>query len=344
MAGPDSPHEPPSRSTDPRIGRWRAWLDRLSGASGTSLGVALGADAVVGVARSGEAHGKPRISGLHVVPCGATPASRLAGLRAVAAALGRGRTTLVLPPDSYELHQVSAPPVPAEELREAVRWQLRGLMRVAPAEAVLDIAELPTLGGGGKAVLAAVAPLAEVDELCDLCERAGLTLGAVDIPEFAVRNVAPVRSDAPTGFLAFEPDGALLTLQRDGMLLFARRMALPALTSTDADAAGPSIQRLVSQVVRTLDLFERQAGCGHAARVTIAPHRTAHTLAPQLADRAAVATDIYDPLDLLAIAPRAAAQLAHTPAALLALGAALRPDGAAARTATAAAATSANAD
>jgi Tfp pilus assembly protein PilN len=114
---------------------------------------------------------------------------------------------------------------------------------------------------------------------------------AVDVPEFAQRNLAhggsadPGKSDA---WLAFDQDTFLLTVHCMGELAFARRMLLPnaALSAeTDADPVAHFVERVVLQVQRSLDLFERQSGLPAVTQICIGPHPHAAAIADELRQR-----------------------------------------------------------
>ena len=50
---------------------------------------------------------------------------------------------LTLDHGDYVIHQLDRPEVPAEELRQALRWRLKDLIDYSPADAVIDVFEAP---------------------------------------------------------------------------------------------------------------------------------------------------------------------------------------------------------
>lgn len=275
---------------------------------------------------------------------------------------------LVLTPGEYDLYQLPAPNVPDEELRDALRWQLRGTLPYAPEDAEIDFVRIPMpLEEEGvthkPAVLVVAAPRATVEQLVAPFTAAGVEVGAVDIPEFSQRNLAmltplsPVMTStallgpatriglpAPTptvgcqAWLSFDRDACVLTVQTGAghalphELCFTRRIHIPG---ADGSAVNPAfdtdqsvnylIERIVTQVQRSLDVFERQSGQAPVALLTVGPHRYGIAIAQTLSDRLALVCHTFEPdsyLQLVAGLPGNESMLWGN--GLAALGAALR--------------------
>jgi MSHA biogenesis protein MshI len=241
---------------------------------------------------------------------------------------------LALAPGQYDLHQVAAPAVPPEELRDALRWQLRGTLGYPPEEAALDFVRVPHGPDSHtkEAVLVVTAHRPSIDGAIAPFTLAGLNVEAVDIPEFAQRNLACLGATAEgtSAWLGFERETCLLTAQANGELAFARRMLLPGANHNAIDADTPEsimhvTDRIVTQAQRTLDTFERQSGLPPVGRITVGPHRYAASIADALADRTGVTVTRFDPRTTFEFGPAAANWSNALPAnALPAIGAALR--------------------
>jgi MSHA biogenesis protein MshI len=158
---------------------------------------------------------------------------------------------------------------------------------------------------------------------------ADVGVDAVDVPEFAQRNLASYLAgqSETSAWLGFERDTCLLTAHAGGELAFARRMLLPGAVSHALDADLPAVSehvsdRVVTQVQRTLEQFERQSGLPSVAQVTVGPYLHARAIAHLLAERAALRTQVFDPAAVFEHAP--GVDLVSYPLALTALGGALR--------------------
>jgi MSHA biogenesis protein MshI len=279
---------------------------------------------------------RPEIDQVAMVPAPQESRAELVRQLAAGDLLGGASIVLTLAPGQYDLHQITAPAVPPEELRDALRWQLRGSLAYAPEEAVLDFVRVPH-GPDSRtkeALLVVTAHRPTVDGAIAPFTLAGVNVEAVDIPEFAQRNLARLGTPAEgtSAWLGFERETCLLTAQTKGELAFARRMLLPGANHNAIDADTPEsimhvTDRIVTQAQRTLDTFERQSGLPPVTRITVGPHRYAASIADALADRTGVVVARFDPRTTFEFGPAAANWSNALPAAVLpAIGAALRID------------------
>ena len=116
---------------------------------------------------------------------------RLAGRHGV----GRVPCSVLIAEDDYSLLQVDAPEVPAEELRAAVRWQVRDLIDFHIDDAVIDVFDLPPhkVAGRPRTMYVVAARTAAVAAHVEAARAAGMQLGIIDIPELAQRNIAAIQ-------------------------------------------------------------------------------------------------------------------------------------------------------
>jgi MSHA biogenesis protein MshI len=247
---------------------------------------------------------------------------------------GGADVVLVLAPGQYDLHQVAAPAVPPEEMRDALRWQLRASLAYPPEEAAVDFVHLPH-GAESHAratLLVVTAHLPVVRTSIAPFLAAGVHIAAVDIPEFAQRNLARLapRVDGTDAWLGFERETCLLTAHLEDDLAFARRMLLPgagqnAIEADTPESVGHVTDRIVTQAQRTLDTFERQSGLPPVAQIVVGPHRHADSIAAALAERTGLATLQFDAPTAFDFGRAARAwSVELPPCALPAIGAALR--------------------
>jgi len=309
------------------------WLDRLRALrpGGRRTRVALqwlGNEMAVARVRQGGP--RPLIEKIAVLPA---PVERRADVvkRLIDdGTLAAAPVVVLLAPGQYDLQQLPVPAVPDEEMRDALRWQLRSHLAYAPEEAMLDFTRLPRAAEQKDALLAVAAHRPMIEAALAPLLQHGVTVDAVDVPEFAQRNLAGFqRSDGVTSaWLGFERDTCLLTVQMDGELAFTRRMLMPgaavnAIDSGLPDSAQHVSERVVVQVQRSLDLFERQSGLPSLAHAMLGPHPHAPLIALLLAERCALRVDAFDAAKSFEFMPGATTTELPT-AALGALGAAMR--------------------
>jgi len=178
----------------------------------------------------------------------------------------------VLQPSDYQLTQLEAPAVPDAEMRSAVRWRLKEFLTYRVEDAVVDACDIPPAKGrpGPRMMLAVAAPRRRVQAICQAVELAGLALTAIDIPEFALRNLAAQVHDQGGGvaLVALSSAAGLITVTHDELLYLARGLEF----GEQQLLANPAYaDTLVLELQRSLDYYESQLATWPASRVLLAP-------------------------------------------------------------------------
>lgn len=194
-----------------------------------------------------------------------------------AAGLVGNRTSLVLSPGQYRMDLIEAPDVPPEELREAVRWRIAGMIDYPVEEAVLDVFLMPEDGlrGGPQTAYVVVARRSVIQPLLDALREAELEPVHIDIRELALRNLVERYCESPrAGALLSLRSGSEgdLTIVREGNLYLHRSVNF-SLDSMDRDAAtrDAALEELVVEIQRSLDYFEVQLRQAAVSRLAIVP-------------------------------------------------------------------------
>ena len=243
--------------------------------------------------------------------------------------------TTLMSDGEYNLTQVDAPPVPREERKEALRWAIKEMVNYPVDSACLDVLDVPNTGlPQGRTVGVMVVSAAEqaVRSRVAPFVAAKVPLATVDIPELAQRNIAALFEDENRGlaFLRLDENGMMLTLTFHGELIAVRRgeMNTQQLNSTDPEQRARVIERLVLEVQRSLDNFDRQYSHIPISKVVLACHPAVENLVNELVESIYVPVremDLSSVMDFPSI-PELRNPLAQAKS-LLALGAALRTDG-----------------
>jgi MSHA biogenesis protein MshI len=201
-------------------------------------------------------------------------------LKSMARALrpARYRCSNMLETADYQMQLVEAPAVPANEVKSAVRWQLKELLDYPVDAATVDVASVPkdqSSNARGQHVYAVTARNERIVERMKLFESAKFPLEAIDVPEMAQRNVAHLFEQQMRGLalLAFDDLGGLLTFTAGGELYMARRTEITAaqLTEVQGEARDQTLDRLVLELQRSFDHFDRQFSYLGVSRVLVAP-------------------------------------------------------------------------
>ena len=165
-------------------------------------------------------------------------------------------------------------------------------------------------------------------------EEAKIILDAVDIPELAQRNVAALLEDENRGlvFLRIDESGMMLTLSFHGELIAVRsgEISTLQLNGGDADQRSRTKERLVLELQRSLDNFDRQYSHIPISKVVLATYPSVENLAADLGENTYIPVkemDFSSVIDFPAIPELRDTQCQAKN--LLAIGAALRTSSAA---------------
>lgn len=216
--------------------------------------------------------------------------------------LDRYHCTTLLAPRDYQMLQVDAPNVPDAELKAAMPWRIKDLVDFPVETATVDALKVPLPEGGAtrgtqqvfavaarnEAIAAAVKPFNDAD----------VALEVIDIPELAQRNVARCFEESGRGlaFLSFDANGGLLTVTSGGELYQYRRIdvAETAFQRAEGEQRTQLYDRIVLELQRSLDHFDRQFNHIPLSRVVVTPVPGAQELQQYLADNLGVAVSLLD--------------------------------------------------
>jgi MSHA biogenesis protein MshI len=177
----------------------------------------------------------------------------------------RYQCATLLQPGEYQMLVVEAPTVPAAELKSAIRWRIKDLLDYHVDDATVDVLDIPTDGGqaGRNHSMYAIAARNEVVHArVKAFEEAHVPLVAIDIPEVAQRNISALHEaeGRGTALLFMGEDAGLLTITSGGELFLARRfeIGLPQMRGVSGEARADLFGRVVLELQRSLDHFDRQ--------------------------------------------------------------------------------------
>lgn len=176
---------------------------------------------------------------------------------------GRAAVHFVLPLGSYQLLLVDMPKVPPNEIKAAVRWQIKDLIDFHIDDAVVDVFDAPPSGAGGvqEQIYVVVTRSSQIQHIAAAVQQAGLSLAVIDIPELALRNIAAHLPEQAQGvaLMHLEADRGLIALCRDNTLYLARTIELghAALADPDPDRRAMAVSSLALEIQRSMDYYDR---------------------------------------------------------------------------------------
>jgi MSHA biogenesis protein MshI len=189
----------------------------------------------------------------------------------------RYECSALLEPSEYQVLMVEAPNVPREELKGAIRWKIKDMVDYHVDDATIDVLDIPPTDATARNhMMYAVAARNELLQgRIREFEEAQIPISVIDIRETAQRNLAALyeSDDRGVALVYFAEAWGLLTINYRRELYLARRLDF-GLTHLDAAIKlhddGP-LERVVVEIQRTLDHFERQYRGIAVARVLLAP-------------------------------------------------------------------------
>jgi MSHA biogenesis protein MshI len=166
------------------------------------------------------------------------------------------KCSVVLHPQYYRLLLINTPNVPANEYKEAAKWQIKDMIDYPLEDITLDIFIPPGFEKLNPAKLHVVAAQASfLRNITNVVRQNLLNLVAIDIHEFAIRNLIAkiARPNIPLGFIHVERDACLLMIIKDAQIRFIRQ--IPIGTGVDVTSELFDFTKIAGEVERSLDYY-----------------------------------------------------------------------------------------
>ena len=190
----------------------------------------------------------------------------------------RYQCSTLLSPGEYQMLLVEAPNVPQAELKTAIRWRIKDLLDYHVNDATVDVLAVPPNPAGDERAQSMYAVTARNDLIqarIGRFESARIALAVIDIPETSQRNVAALfeRDDRGLAMLYMGSNEGLLTINFRRELMLTRRIdvGLQKMASASGAAREEQFQRVLLELQRTFDHFDRQFAYVPVAKLMLAP-------------------------------------------------------------------------
>lgn len=298
------------------------------------VGVAFSNTHMSLVSCQNNANGKPKLGFAHVEQI---TVKEEAGLKRLVTQLGLKSQpcNLVLNIDQYQLLQVDKPNVPENEIQNALSWTVKGLIDFQVSDATVRGIGIPTdpqQPNRSPGMLAICAKNSLLAEVTNRMMEAGFLLKSIDVQVMAQRNVASLleQGERVVVLASFLPKGCLITFSAKGELYHARFVELDRgyLYDQQGDLLTSNLERLVLELQRSLDSFDRQFPYLSVQRVMICPDKNAAKVVEDLKKALYIPVETFDLADIVDF-PKGKDFSSLDKQAMLftALGAALRSEG-----------------
>lgn len=190
----------------------------------------------------------------------------------------RFQCSTVLASGEYQLLLVDAPNVPQAELKTAIRWRIKDMLDYHAQDATVDVLTVPSNPAGGDRASSMYAVTARNDLIQGCIERfegAHIPLTVIDIVETSQRNIAALFEQDGRGLamLYIGRDQSMLTVNFRRELMLARRIEVSAADLESGAGSGreEAFQRVLLELQRTLDHFDRQFSYAPIAKLLLGP-------------------------------------------------------------------------
>ena len=246
--------------------------------------------------------------------------------------------TTILDIGDYSVLSVEAPDVPPNELKQAIRWQIKDLIDFHIDDAVLDIFDAPASGADGRQrnLYVVVSKLSVVQKHVSVLQDVDVNLTTIDVPELILRNITAQlpEDEAGVAMIYLAKDSGLLILTRNKTLYLARVLDMgyemlvksaQGSASGDLESFNADYDRLVLELQRSLDYYDRYFVQPPISGIVFTPMREEpEGLIEYISTNLGVTTRVLDLNDVI----ESDTQIEHEQQVecLLAIGAAMRSE------------------
>jgi MSHA biogenesis protein MshI len=191
--------------------------------------------------------------------------------------LGGMRCTSLLATGDYRFLTTDLPMVPEAEIKDAIRWRVKDMVDLPVESATIDVLDIPGEATAGRARqgFVVVAGNDVIGGRMALFDQAKISLDAIDVPEFAQRNIAALFEEPSRGLamLTFDDRGGLLTFNFKSELYFVRNSDASStqLAVAEGEVRERMFERVALEVQRSLDTFDRANSHIPVTRLLLVP-------------------------------------------------------------------------
>ncbi|XQW85539.1 hypothetical protein ACOYR1_02065 [Thalassotalea piscium] len=171
-----------------------------------------------------------------------------------------GHCHLVLSSEQSQIVQIEKPNIPENELKAALKWQVKDLVSIDPSDMILDYFDAPHSAIGTEKLHVVCAAKSELASYVEQLTDDGLSVESITIEEFAFASLVPASDDACLVVCQQPNEEIILLIVKQNILYFYRRLrGLANIASKSEDELMMNVVDSLSlEIQRSTDYYERQ--------------------------------------------------------------------------------------
>ncbi len=208
----------------------------------------------------------------------------------------QGSCNLILNAKHSQIVQVDKPKVPADEILDAVKWQIKDLVTISPEDMILDYFDGPQLTPGTEKINVVCASKSELQSYVELLSKNNIFLKIITTEEFAFTALLPDTNDACIMICQQPGEELNLLIVKQGRLYFQRRLrSMEQLADKNENELMMGVVDALSlEIQRSIDYFERQLKQSPIQSIEIiVPMKKEAFLANKLAENVNVPVNLF---------------------------------------------------
>ena len=219
-------------------------------------------------------------------------------LHVLSSSLGlSGDCRIVLAPTQYHIVQIDRPNVSDEEMNQALKWQIKELVNIAPDDMIVDYFDGPQLSGGAQKLNVVCASKTELAGFVTELHDQDIEISMISTEEFAFANLLSLQDDAHLLLVQQPNEELIILIVKNGQVFFHRRLrGFSELAQKSQDELSFGMVDSISlEIQRSTDYFERQLKQAPIKTIKVLiPNDNESFIARKLSENTNVAVELFE--------------------------------------------------
>ena len=203
----------------------------------------------------------------------------------------------MLAPTQYHIVQIDRPNVSDEEMNQALKWQIKELVNIAPDDMIVDYFDGPQLSGGAQKLNVVCASKIELAGFVTELHDQDIEISMISTEEFAFANLLSLQDDAHLLLVQQPNEELIILIVKNGQVFFHRRLrGFSELAQKSQDELSFGMVDSISlEIQRSTDYFERQLKQAPIKTIKVLiPNDNESFIARKLSENTNVAVELFE--------------------------------------------------